>query len=140
MDAAQNQYSPFAKRTQCCGNQFAGRSEDYGRIQWFRWLIESAAAPFRAQLHGKATMLFFAGRNEDLRAPVSRNLNADVAGCAEAIDAQIRAGADLRDPQGAKSNDARAQKWSSLQVRKAVGNGIDEVFFRKRVLRISAVD
>ena len=69
-----------------------------------------------------------AGHCVDLDVPVEGDLDGQMRGGAETVEAEPPSGIDARQAQASKSNDPCAQQWGCLIVGKFFWNLVDEVF------------
>src|SRR5579883_2714762 len=71
---------------------------------------------------------------------MTRDLNGDMAGRTEAVDAQTAALTDSGKAERTKTDDAGAEQGRGLIVGKTLRNGIDKILARDGVFGIAAID
>src|SRR5262249_11494274 len=145
MNAAENHSAAFCGSFQRSRHELAGRCEDDCSVELDWRIFSSIANPRCAQLMGQGLMtLTIARAHVNFCAARARELNANVAGCAKAIDAEPCStpvvSVQSRQAQTAIADYPGAKQWRGLNVFETARYLVRKRSRRDSVFRISTID
>src|SRR5581483_7283034 len=117
----------------------ARRCEYDSPVQPDWWLVLSLACPDRAPFPGKP--LVFSAAREDVyfTSPVPRHLDTNVRTSAIAVQPKPLATLQVREADRAVADNARAQQWRSLDIRKLIGQWDGKLLRHGGIFRIATL-
>src|SRR5208282_2062841 len=120
-------------------DEVSGRRKKNGRIERRRGTIVRLADPIGAKLRCKIAMQAAAAHHKHAATPMLQHLQCDMRRTTETIKADRGAGLDAGALDGAKADDARAHQWRGFFIANRLGQRINEIFARDRILGVAAV-